>query len=75
MTPDAPTQTVRAAELIAGDSVIVPMVGNVETVISNQNGLIVTDGTGPDSAYMWADDDLIDVVSRVCAPYSSGVES
>lgn len=63
--PGAPTQTVRVADLVAGDSVIIPMVGSIETVISNADGLVVTDGTGLDSAYLWCPDDSIDIVSRV----------
>lgn len=62
--PDSPTQTVRVAELAPGDRVIVPMVGNIETVLSNGAGLVSTDGTGLDSAYMWGADDLVDVVTR-----------
>jgi hypothetical protein len=74
MIPDAPTQTVRAAELVAGDAVIVPMVGNVETVTRNDDGPVSTNGTGPDSAYMWRADDLIDVVSRTTGSNSPNGE-
>lgn len=62
--PDSPTQTIRVAELVPGDQLIVPMVGNVETVLSNKDGTVSTDGTGPDSAYMWNADDSIHIVSR-----------
>lgn len=68
MIPNAPTETVRASELVAGDSVIVPMVGNIEIVLRNEGGLVSTTGTGTDSAYMWGADDPIDVVSRTNAP-------
>ncbi|MGX6605622.1 hypothetical protein ACWKSP_26340 [Micromonosporaceae bacterium Da 78-11] len=57
------------AELIAGDAVIVPMVGNIETVTKNESGLVSTDGTGSDSAYLWNTDDLVDVITR---PNSGG---
>lgn len=62
--PDSPTQSIRVADLVAGDAVIVPMVGNVETVTKNEGGLVSTDGTGPASAYMWRPDDQVDVVTR-----------
>jgi hypothetical protein len=62
--PDAPTQTVRVAELVPGDRVIVPMVGEIETVTNNDDGLVSTTGTGPNSAYMWRPGDPICVVSR-----------
>jgi hypothetical protein len=52
------------ADLVVGDAVIVPMVGSIETVTGTGNGLVSTDGTGPDSAYMWNADDLVDVVTR-----------
>lgn len=72
MIPDAPTQTVRAADLAPGDQVIVPMVGNIETVMGNDGGLVSTNGTGPNSAYMWGADDPIDVVSRTTGSSSGG---
>jgi hypothetical protein len=64
MIPDAPTQTIRVVDLVPGDRVIVPMVGNIETVMGNDGGLVSTNGTGPDSAYMWLPGDPIDIVSR-----------
>jgi hypothetical protein len=72
LVPDAPTQTVRVAQLAPGDRVIVPMVGNVETVLTSDGGLVSTDGTGPGSAYMWGADDPIDVVSRTTGSSLSG---
>lgn len=64
MIPDAPTQTITVAELVHGDRVIMPMLGTIETVLENRDGLVTTDGTGLDSAYLWNTDDPIDVVSR-----------
>ena len=64
MIPDAPTETIAVAQLVPGDRVIMPMLGNIETVLANDDGLVSTDGTGPNSAYMWLPDDPIDVVSR-----------
>jgi hypothetical protein len=51
------------------------MVGNIETVISSDGGLVVTDGTGLDSAYMWGADDPIDVVSRAIGSDPSSGEA
>jgi hypothetical protein len=65
--PDFPTQTVRADQLVVGDTLLVPMTEDAETVTSITVGTCVsvcTDGTGPEHAYMWADDEPIDVVSR-----------
>ncbi len=72
LIPASPTQTVRVVELVPGDRVIVPMVGNIETVLGNDGGLVSTDGTGPDSAYMWGDDDPIDVVNRTTGSNAPG---
>lgn len=74
MIPDAPTQTITVSELVRGDRLIVPMVGNIETVLNNDDGLVSTDRTGPTSAYMWDPDDPIDVVSRAAGSNSPGGE-
>lgn len=60
--PDFATRTVRVADLAPGHHVIIPMVGNVETVLANRDGLVSTSGTGPDSAYMWLTSDCVSVV-------------
>lgn len=65
MIPDAPTETIRVYELAKSDRLIVPMTGEIETVLAPpRDGLVSTDGTGPHSAYMWDPNDPIDVVSR-----------
>lgn len=61
--PDFATRTTRVADLTPGDRVVIPMVGNIETVTANSDGLVSTSGTGPDSAYIWLPADEIDIVN------------
>jgi hypothetical protein len=71
MIPDSPTETISVSELTTGDRVIMPMTGEIETVLAPpDNGLVSTSGTGPSSAYMWNAGDPIDVISRATGSYA-----
>lgn len=67
IVPDSPMQTIRADELVVGDTLAVPMTESIETVTAITVGAYVsvhTDGTGPDHAYVWAASEELHIVSR-----------